>query len=119
MSSPVHFDADSLKLLKDVMEEEFDELIGLFVADSEERLPVMKAALQQQLAGELMSQAHSFKGASGNVCAVTLSEYNRQLEDHLRSASETSQYDWPLLTRLLDEVETEYLAVRRVIDDGL
>ncbi|MDO6804719.1 Hpt domain-containing protein, partial [Wenyingzhuangia sp. 1_MG-2023] len=79
-----HFDDESLDMLREVMEEEFDELITLFLDDCESRLPKMNEALAQQDVTGLGGQAHSFKGASGNVCAIPLSDCNKKLEDMLR-----------------------------------
>jgi len=113
-----HFDTESLSMLREVMEEEFDDLLALFVTDAEERLPKMKSAVQQQQADELMGMAHSFKGASGNVCAAPLSALNRDLEDSIRSVEgDQNRVDWTATVQLLDKIEQEYQAVRGVIEN--
>lgn len=113
-----HFDTESLTMLKEVMEEEFGELIDLFVADGEDRLPKMRTALEIKDAANLMGMAHSFKGASGNVCAAPLSALNMQVEEGIRGVPETS-VDWPRLADLLKQVEDEFSAVKQVISQHL
>ncbi|MFK4752698.1 MULTISPECIES: Hpt domain-containing protein [Oceanospirillaceae] len=109
-----HFDSESLDILRDVMDDEFDDLITLFVNDSESRLPKMNAAWVQQDVAGLGNLSHSFKGASGNVCAAALSHCNKELEDFLRD-KEADDVDWTEARQLLAAINQEFAAVKECI----
>lgn len=80
MSLAEHFDLDSLEMLREVMDDEFSDLIRIYIDDSRQRLPLLSQALQRQDAKELRELAHSFKGASSNISANVLAQLCYQLE---------------------------------------
>ncbi len=67
-------DLESLNMLKDIMEEEFQPLIELYIRDSDRRFPEMRKALSEGDCESLRMTVHSLKGASSNVCAVDFAE---------------------------------------------
>ena len=67
-------DLESLNMLKDIMEEEFQPLIELYIRDSDRRFPEMRMALSEGDCESVRMTVHSLKGASSNVCAVDLAE---------------------------------------------
>lgn len=81
MSLADHFDMDALALLRDIMDDEFAELINVYLDDSAQRLQQMQDALRNDDAALLRELSHSFKGASSNVSALPLAALLQQLED--------------------------------------
>ncbi len=81
MSLADHFDTDALVMLRDIMDDEFEGLISMYLDDSGQRLHQIREALQQGEARKLQELSHSFKGASSNVSALPLAALLQQLED--------------------------------------
>jgi HPt (histidine-containing phosphotransfer) domain-containing protein len=79
-----HLDPDVLSALREVMEDAYPQLLDTFLADSEERLQSLRKAQQ---AAQLVEVAHSFKGSSSNLGAVTLAELCGELEKHAETLS--------------------------------
>ncbi len=84
MAQEDHFDQDSLEMLKDVMADEFGDLILVYIKDSDDRLPLIHDALAAADATQLRELAHSFKGASANISAAPLAELCFRLESAAR-----------------------------------
>ncbi len=82
--SNAHLDSAVLATLQDVMESEYPVLLDTFLADSEERVRLLKQACQAAEADMLRQAAHSFKGSCSNMGATLLAELCRELEDLAR-----------------------------------
>ena len=103
-------DEDSLNMLKEVMAEEFDELIELYLSDAVRHISDLQTALGACDCAAVMKIAHSLKGASSNVYAIGMSQACLALEDAARAMSETP--DWKVLSRLLSEVDAVFQQTR-------
>lgn len=103
----IHLDSAVLAGLQDIMEDEYPLLLDTFIADSEERLRLLHAALQNADAHELRLAAHSFKGSCSNMGAPLLAQLCKQLEDD--SSGETVLSDAP---QVLEQIEREFAIVR-------
>lgn len=68
-----HLDYETLKTLKDVMEDDFALLIDTFIQDSIERIRTLHEVIQRTDADLIRRAAHSFKGSSSNIGAPQLS----------------------------------------------
>tara|TARA_B100001109_G_scaffold255677_1_gene259994 strand:- start:43874 stop:44224 length:351 start_codon:yes stop_codon:yes gene_type:complete len=75
-----HFDTESLEMLREVMEEEFAELVQVYLKDSVARMPMLQNAIEQGQAQTVRELAHSFKGASSNISAAPLAKLCYELE---------------------------------------
>ncbi|EXF43886.1 Hpt domain-containing protein [Pseudomonas sp. BAY1663] len=82
--SNAHLDSAVLATLQDVMESEYPVLLDTFLADSEERVRLLKRAWRAGEAETLRQAAHSFKGSCSNMGATLLAELCRELEDLAR-----------------------------------
>lgn len=109
MTMANRFDDDALVLLRDIMEDEFDDLIRVFITDSDIRLQHLSQAYSAQQFDEVRRLAHSFKGASSNVAAPLLTQLCFQVEEAAQ------QRQVPRLASGLRALQNEYLQVR----DGL
>lgn len=98
-----HLDRDVLSALQEVMEGEYPTLLDTFIADSEERLRVLRKA---EDAAQLMNTAHSFKGSSSNMGATRLTELCGELEQRAK------QKDLAGIEKLVSEIDGEFAIVR-------
>lgn len=101
-----HFDNTALRFLYDMMAEDFPLLVTLFCQDADERLPRLQQALRAGDCAQVVSTAHSFKGAAANISAVVLAGMLQQIEDAGRAGHLGG------LCVLVDAVEQEYATVR-------
>ncbi len=99
----IHLDRDVLTALQDVMADEYPTLLDTFIADSEERLQVLRKA---EDAAQLMNAAHSFKGSSSNMGAVRLAELCHELEQRAKQKSLAG------IEKLVGEIDGEFAIVR-------
>lgn len=109
MDKTSHFDTEALTMLEEIMEDEFPELIRVFIADSDPRLPALQQALDDQSCPALREIAHSFKGASGNLSALPLADLCFKIEEKSRDSNLEGVQ--PLITA----IESEYQAVKSIL----
>lgn len=104
-----HFDTEALSMLEEIMEDEFPELIQVFIADSDPRIKALEQALEQNNCKELREIAHSFKGASGNISALPLADLCFQLEEKARNDILEG------VSELIIRINDEYKTVRAIL----
>ena len=109
MEKSIHFDTDALDVLAEVMEEEFPDLIQVYLADSEPRIEAMRTALLAADHNALRELAHSFKGASSNLSAMPLSELCYTIERAGRDKVLDGVSDQ------IDAVEHEFASVKAIL----
>lgn len=99
-----HLDPNVLSALQEIMEDEYPTLVDTFLADSEQRLQLLKQAAD---ATQFLETAHSFKGSSSNMGAVGLASLCHELEERVRQQ--------PLygIEDLINRIDQEYLEVQR------
>ncbi|NQD91235.1 Hpt domain-containing protein [Pseudomonas sp. CrR25] len=104
--SEIHLDSAVLAALQDVMEAEYPVLLDTFLADSEERLRLLRQAEGGADAQALRLAAHSFKGSCSNMGAPLLADLCKHLEEVGRreQLSEAAP--------LLEQIEREFAIVR-------
>lgn len=101
-----HLDSAVLAALQDVMEDDYPVLLDTFLADSEERLRLLRQAAADMDGQALRLAAHSFKGSCSNMGAPLLAGLCKQLEEIGRreQLSEAAE--------LIEQVEREFAIVR-------
>ncbi|WP_085723347.1 Hpt domain-containing protein [Pseudomonas sp. R37(2017)] len=99
-----HVDRGVLSALREVMEEGYPDLLDIFLADSEERLKILKAT--DSAVALLVETAHSFKGSSSNMGALRLTELCHQLEQQARSLPGAA------VQELVDKIDDEFAGIR-------
>lgn len=80
MSAAALVDLEAFDVLKEVMEDEFKDLVQLYITDSEKRFSDLDQALDNHDVEQIKQLAHSFKGASANLAATDLAELCFNLE---------------------------------------
>lgn len=98
-----HLDRNVLSALQEVMEKEYPALLDIFLADSEERLRILRMA---EDAAQLVSAAHSFKGSSSNMGAIRLANLCHELEQRAK------QHTLQGIEKLVGEIDAEFAIVR-------
>lgn len=109
MDKASHFDIEALSMLEEIMEDEFPELIQVYISDSDPRLPAFQQAYDNQDYSCLSELAHSFKGASGNLSAVPLAALCYKIEEQARDSNMAG------MQSLISEIDTEYQAVKTIL----
>jgi len=104
-SQSPHLDHDMLEELKDIMEDEFLELLKAFLSDSETRITSLGSAYAANDHVNARNIAHSFKGSSSNIGARALSQLCKELEA-IALAGDISDAG-----ALIESVEAEYRCV--------
>lgn len=98
-----HLNRDVLSTLREVMEDEYPMLLDTFLADSEERLLLLRKAEDSIT---LMEVAHSFKGSSSNMGATRLAELCNELEQR------AEQKKLAGIEKLVGEIDDEFAVIR-------
>jgi len=93
--------------LKELMEEDFPELVYTYIHDAENRLSHIETALVTNDHNELREQAHGLKGSSSNLGAEKLSAISFELE----TAGRTQQLE--LSEQFLQQLKVEFNEVKR------
>jgi HPt (histidine-containing phosphotransfer) domain-containing protein len=104
--SDIHLDSAVLAALQDVMEDEYPVLLDTYLADSEERLRLLRQAMRETDAQALRLAAHSFKGSCSNMGAPMLASLCKQLEEVGRRELLAEAPE------LIEQVEREFAIVR-------
>ncbi len=73
-------DIETLTMLKEVMEDDFPQLISTFLDDATVRIGQLTDLLDAKDCDELRLCAHSLKGSSSNLGALPLSELCFEVE---------------------------------------
>lgn len=76
----VVLDADTIAELREIMEDEFQDLLRTFLADMPELFAGIEAATAAGDAEALRQNAHTLKSSSASLGALQLSELARRLE---------------------------------------
>lgn len=76
----VVLDAETVAELREIMEEDFQDLLRTFLADMPELLAGIEAAAAAGDAEALCQNAHTLKSSSASMGALALSELARRLE---------------------------------------
>lgn len=90
-----------------------DELVGLFVEDTKERLSVLGGAVAGADAEAVRRTAHTIKGSSGNMGARWMRELSGALEE-----AGTAR-DLERASDLLGRIEEEFVRVRRALEEEM
>ncbi len=74
-------DMNLINDLRELMEDEFGELVAIYLRDSSTRFDQIKAAVAAANSTDIRHTAHSLKGSSSNIGAVELTSLCQQLEE--------------------------------------
>ncbi len=97
-------DLDILNELKEIMAEDFSDLVNIFVSDGQEQIENLRQSIRAQSTDDTRRIAHTFKGSSANLGITGLSEHCRQLE-HL-AADNSLEGAEEILKQIISDYET-------------
>lgn len=86
------------------------ELIDLFLKEADGHLAKMRAAIASREAQPFERSAHTLKGSSGNLGAMTLSKICGELQTAGRAA------DWTRIAALFPGLESEYRDAKAALE---
>lgn len=102
-------DHDNLTMLQEIMGDDFDLLLQTFIDDCQTRIPELTSQFAAAQTDELRRNAHSLKGSSSNIGAVTLSDWARQLEDLAASGTLDGAAE------IIDQISREFGTVHEAL----
>ncbi|WP_315040898.1 Hpt domain-containing protein [Faucicola mancuniensis] len=108
-----HINQEQFQELKDLLEDDFIDLINTYVADSEKRIIEMQTAFDNEDNRMGFESAHSLKGASSNLGATNLTEMCYQLQEICREGQLHKHQ------QLIDDIKAESQAVNADIQAQL
>ena len=106
-------DLDTLNELKEIMEDEFTELVTVFITDGIKQIDDLRQAIAASEADNIRRIAHTLKGSSSNLGINGLSELSKTLE--FKAADNQLNGADELLQKIIDEYE----AVKQTLEDLL
>lgn len=104
-----HINQAQFDELKDLLEDDFVDLIQNYMNDSEKRIEEMQEAFNNNDNRLGFESAHSLKGASSNLGATNLTEMCYQLQEICRGGQIHKHQ------QLIDEIKAECQAVNAEI----
>ncbi len=79
--------------MRDLLEEDFVDLIQVYLTDSRQRISTLRVAQQEQDNTNGFEIAHALKGASANLGATQVMTLSSQLQERCREQSISEQTD--------------------------
>jgi HPt (histidine-containing phosphotransfer) domain-containing protein len=95
----------------DLTPEEFLEILELFLQTSLGHLSHMQAAIQERNLPQMLSSAHSLKGAAGNLGLTEIYEIAREMEK--KAASQDLVEVWKGMDRVQERLKEMAQTIRR------
>ncbi len=108
-----HVDEETINMLKEVMEDDFNTLLETYISDSQVRIDELKTFLAAGDSDMVRRTAHSLKGSSGNLGATGLADMCLHVE------AQSKDGDLSSLEEKLVEIEAEYREVEAVMKSYL
>ena len=105
-------DLDTLNELKEIMEDDFDELLSVFISDGQSQIDNLRLAINSSNTADTRRSAHTLKGSSANLGLHSLSESCQLLE---YKAAEDSLEG---ATELLQQIISNYEAVKKTLEEN-
>ena len=106
-------DLTTLNELKEIMGDDFSELVTVFISDSQMQLDDLKAAIEASDAPAIRRIAHTIKGSSANLGIGHLSAISKELE--LKAADNNIDSANELLSSIINEYNDVKIALEKLI----
>lgn len=106
-------DSEQFEEMRDLLDDEFDDLVQAYILDSQARLTTLRSALLNNDNATGYDAAHTLKGASANLGATQLAQLCHQLQEACREQQISAQ------AALLDSIENTLYLVQQEINQRL
>ena len=103
-------DTEQFEEMRDLLEDEFVDLVQAYLADSKIRIETMRHALTLGDNAKGFDAAHTLKGASANIGALRLTDLCYELQEACRHQKIAKQAE------LINRIEAELRAVQQEIN---
>jgi len=104
-----HIDLGTLRELRDVMDQDFEELIEAYLSDTRTRIDDVRAAVIAKDSYQLRELAHSLKGSCINIGAVSLAQWCQKAENMAKEGELEGVSD------VVDEIQRQFAEVRSAL----
>ena len=111
MSANDAVNLDTLAILKEAMEDEFAELVEVFLESSAELLDGMDDALAAGDVETYTRNVHSLKSSSANLGCEVLSGLAADIEQHCKSSNQ-----FPADPQAVSQLRTAFTAAKQVLE---
>mgnify|MGYP005736494045 CR=1 FL=1 len=108
-----HLDIEMLSELREIMQDDYTELLETYLEDAVTRLESIELAASSNDSEWLRDSAHSFKGSSSNIGATRLAELTQSVE-YLAKENQVDE-----VLPMLEDIRSEYGVVRTLIEAEL
>ncbi|MCU7940467.1 MAG: Hpt domain-containing protein [gamma proteobacterium symbiont of Bathyaustriella thionipta] len=105
-------DMNTLNELKEIMEDDFDELIAIFISDGQAQIEDLKKAIDASNSDDVRRIAHTLKGSSANLGVIDLSESCKILE---YKAAEGVLED---ANELLENIVSNFIETKNTLEEN-
>ena len=105
-----HINQEMIEELREIMEDDFVELVNAYVEDSKERIIELGTAFNVLNHIGLRDAAHTLKGSSANLGAMALSEFCAELEDLAKEERSSDAVD------IIEQITTEFSSVSSILN---
>lgn len=105
-------DLSTLNDLKEIMQDDFDQLISTFISDGQTQIENLRLAVNCSDTKNIQRIAHALKGSSANLGIHALSESCQDLE---HNAAENSSAQ---ASELLDKIISHFEAVKKTLEEN-
>ena len=105
-------DLNTLNELKEIMGEDFGELISIFITDSQNQIDALKAAIDAENIKDVQRIAHTIKGSSANLGVNVLSESSRVLEHQASEGSLANAGEF------LEKIIIDYNDAKKILEES-
>jgi len=102
-------DTAELSNLKEVMEDEFEMLISIYLEDTESMIQKMADAIRSGDIDALKIASHTLKGSSSNMFILRISQLSKDIEDKAKA----NELDSAL--QVIPELEQEFQKVKTLL----
>ncbi len=105
-------DLSTLNELKEMMQDDFDQLISIFISDGQTQIENLRLAVDASDIKNTQRIAHALKGSSANLGIHVLSESCRALE------YEAAENSFQEAKELLEQIINYFEAVKKTLEEN-
>jgi len=104
-------DTAELNNLKEVMEDEFEMLITMYLDDTNSMIQKMAEAIESADIEAIKSISHTLKGSSSNMFVLGISQISKIIEDNAKVN------DLDSVAELIPQLQQEYQKVKLILKE--
>lgn len=103
-------DLETVNVLKEALGEEFSSLIDVFLSDAPKRILEIRECFAAGDIASVEMPVHTFKGSSGNIGAIALSQACAVLLDAVKAGDSSN------IEQLISDIQIEFDIVKALFE---